>query len=124
MKKGTDMMIASGVLMCAVIATLFYSINQPTGYMSAAPADERTDAFVSCVYESGATLYLSDSCGPECEEQKALFGDSFGTVKIIFCEGACARSDVTKFPTWMIDGGKYEGVLSLDELGQLTGCKL
>jgi len=126
MKNGMDMMIASGGMMLVLLAVIFYSMGpaQTTGYAVAAPAsEERMEAFATCVYESGATLYLSDSC-PECEEQKALFGENFDAIKTVLCEGNCDRSDVTKFPTWIINGGKYEGKVSLEELSELTGCKL
>jgi hypothetical protein len=122
MKKGTDMMIASGVLMCALIWVLFNSI-QPTGYTVAAVQNEKMESFMNCVYDGGATLYVNDGC-EDCEKQKAVFGGSFDGLKYVECENVCERSDVTRFPTWIINGEKYEGSLSLEQVSALTGCKL
>ena len=124
MKNGMDMMIGSGVLMLAVVWFLFNSI-QPTGYVVAAPTqEEMMEAFLNCVYESGTNLYITGDCAA-CEEQKAIFGDGFEMIKTTLCEnGVCERSDVTKFPTWIIKGEKYESVFSLEHVSALSGCRL
>jgi hypothetical protein len=125
MKRGIDMTIASGVMMLALLALIFYSSGKTTGLaVAASDAGDGMASFAACVYEKGATLYVSSGC-PDCEEQKSLFGESFANIKSSFCEGECdGRSDITKFPTWIINGKKYEGKMTLEKLGELTGCRL
>ena len=123
MKDGIDMVIMSAVLMCISVAIVFYSINQPTGYAVAITPEETMESFVNCVYEDGATLYITDGCS-NCEEQKAMFGGKLDGLKYVICEDRCERSDVTNFPTWTIKGRKYEGALSLKDISELTGCSL
>ncbi len=125
MRDGMDMMIASGTLMLILIAVIFYSIKPPTytGFMTAEFVDVDIESFAKCIYKSGATLYISDNC-ERCEEQKNVFGENFEHLNPIECENTCERKDVTKFPTWVFKGKKYESVLSLKRISELTGCSV
>jgi hypothetical protein len=124
MKNGMDTIIGSGVLMPALV-WLIFNYAQPTSYVVAASAqEERMEALPNCVYEGGTNLYITGDCAA-CEEQKAVFGDGFEMIKTTFCEnGACERRDITKFPTWIIKGEKYESVFSLERISALSGCRL
>lgn len=53
-----------------------------------------------------------------------MLGGSLDGLKYVICEGKCERSDVTKFPTWIIKGEKYESMLSPKSISELTGCSL
>ena len=122
MKNGTDMAIVSGVLTLALLGTLFYSIKT-TGYAIAeADASDKMEAFALCVYESGATIYLSSNS--ESREQMAMFGNASENLMPRFCEDVCERGDISQFPTWIIRGEKHEGIMSLQQISQLTGCSL
>ena len=33
----------------------------------------------------------------------------------------CAEADVRRYPTWIIKGGRYEGVLGLEDLARASG---
>jgi len=121
MRKGTDLMIVSGILMAVIVGSLFYAIKT-TGYAVAADNENGMEQFARCVYESGATVYIS--LDPESQEQMNMFGEYSDSIKYVICEGACERRDITKFPTWVIEGSKYESELSLDKISELTGCKI
>jgi len=122
MKNGMDMAIVSGVVMLVLFGLLFYSIRS-TGYAVAeADASDKKEAFALCVYESGATVYISSNS--ESQEQMAMFGDDAENLIPRFCEDTCERGDITQFPTWIIRGEKHEGVMPLKQISQLTGCAL
>ncbi len=36
----------------------------------------------------------------------------------------CLSSGIESYPTWIIDGGRYEGVLTLERLARLSGFEL
>lgn len=77
---------------------------------------------------SEVKLYGAYWC-PHCEDQKAMFGRAAGLLPYIECDGrspvgqpaVCAAAQVRAYPTWDIAGKRYEGVLSLAQLAQLTG---
>jgi hypothetical protein len=103
--------------------------------MLSTPADPagstKLDNFAKCV-ATKSTFYGSFWC-PHCEDQKKLFGDSFKYIHYVECavprsrqisfECMAARIRVT--PTWIFsDGERREGVQSLQQLGDKTGCRL
>lgn len=77
---------------------------------------------------SGVKLYGAYWC-PHCVDQKALFGQAASLLPYVECDGRspegrpaeCAAAAVRVFPTWDINGTRYEGVLSLERLAALTG---
>jgi len=101
----------------------------PTTADTAGPA--RLDNFAKCV-ATKSTFYGSFWC-PHCDDQKKLFGDSFKYIHYVECtvprsrqisfECMAARIRVT--PTWIFtDGERREGLQSLQQLGDKTGCPL
>lgn len=69
---------------------------------------------------------------PHCQEQKELFGASAHRLPYIECSPQgrqgppatiCNVAGVRVFPTWFINGQRYEGVLSLQELARISGLK-
>lgn len=69
---------------------------------------------------------------PHCEEQKDLFGASAHRLPYIECSpqgrqgsqaAICNVAGVRVYPTWFINGQRYEGVLSLQELARISGFK-
>jgi uncharacterized membrane protein len=76
----------------------------------------------------GAEMYGAYWCN-HCQEQKALFGkEAFQKVPYIECaaEGKnshpdrCVAAKIEGFPTWKIQGQKYPGIKSLEELAQIS----
>ncbi|MFQ5899014.1 MAG: hypothetical protein ACE5JN_12335 [Candidatus Methylomirabilia bacterium] len=64
-----------------------------------------------------------------CGEQKTRFGPAAKLLPYVECDprGVGARPDlrarigVRRYPTWIIAGQRYEGVLSLGRLAEISG---
>jgi len=84
------------------------------------------DDFAKCLTEKGAKMFGTEWCA-HCKDQKKLFGDSFQYIDYIDCdknEKECDTAGIKGYPTWIIDGEKYEGEQKLSRLASLTGCEL
>ena len=84
------------------------------------------DKFAKCISLKGATMYGAEWCG-HCKQQKELFGNSFKYVSYVECpqnQNLCDQMGIEGYPTWVINGQKYPGLHSIDDLKQLTGCSL
>lgn len=68
-------------------------------------------------------LYIQLGCHA-CETQKEIFGDNYQYLDVTDCwfeREKCGEIEYT--PTWIIKGKKYDEVLSISTLQDLTGCK-
>jgi hypothetical protein len=92
----------------------------------------RYDAFAKCLATKQAKMYGLYWC-PHCVEQKEKFGRSFQYVPYVECaiKGSkelapeCKAAGAKLFPSWQFDNDPpKEGVLSLDQLADKTGCSL
>ena len=89
------------------------------------------DDFAKCLTEKGAKEYGAFWC-PNCVRQKEMFGKSFQYVTYIECDARgtnaqpqlCDENGITGYPTWIINGTKYTGTQSLEELSRISGCLL
>lgn len=89
------------------------------------------DDFAKCLTESGAKMYGAYWC-PHCKSQKEMFGSSFQYINYIECAPggddadpmACQAAGISGYPTWIINGQKYPGSKSLEQLSELSGCQL
>ncbi len=88
------------------------------------------DTFAQCLTDAGAKMYGAYWC-PHCQDQKDLFGSSWNNINYIECSLPnragqtieCINDKITSYPTWeFANGDRIEGVLSFEELGELTGC--
>ncbi len=77
----------------------------------------------------GAKMYGAFWC-PHCFDQKQFFGKAaFAQIEYIECDPngknakvlLCQVAGIAGYPTWEINGQKYEGVLSLQRLAELSG---
>ena len=94
--------------------------------------NHKYDAFAKCLASKQAKMYGLFWC-PHCADQKRMFGTSFEYVPYVECaiRGSrelapeCKAAGVKLFPSWQFGGAApKEGVLSLDELSQKSGCSL
>lgn len=89
---------------------------------SAEQADPRM-ALAQHLTSIGAKIYTTDWC-PTCKRQKQEFGEAaFALLTMINCEekpDICADAGVRRYPTWEINGQKYERGFPLTELAQLS----
>jgi len=78
---------------------------------------------------SGAHFYGAYWC-PACQEQKALFEASAERLPYVECTPngrnglrnfACIKNDIKEFPTWIIDGSRHTGVVSVAGLARVSG---
>ncbi len=90
------------------------------------------DDFAKCLTEKEVKMYGAYWC-PHCENNKKAFGDSWQYVTYVECavEGqpqvqtaACTDAGISGYPTWIIDGEKYPGEQTLENLARLSGCTL
>jgi hypothetical protein len=77
----------------------------------------------------GAKMYGAYWCS-HCSDQKQLFGkEAWPTINYIECAAdglkanpqACEQAKIEGFPTWLIQGRKYPGTMSMLQLSQLSG---
>ncbi|MDO8283212.1 MAG: hypothetical protein Q7U10_11430 [Thermodesulfovibrionia bacterium] len=63
-------------------------------------------------------------------EQKSLFGASKESLPYVECSptgrsgppsAACIKNNIKSFPTWIINGKRYEGIQKPDRLAEITG---
>ena len=83
------------------------------------------DETAKCIGQN-SELYIQLGCHA-CESQEKLFGESYQYLNTIDCfyeeeRNKCITAEITATPTWIIDGKKYVGVQSIEELKKLTGC--
>ncbi|HXG50241.1 MAG TPA: vitamin K epoxide reductase family protein [candidate division Zixibacteria bacterium] len=100
------------------------------GYLGKAPAPE--DPWIRGLADhlrrTNAKFYGAYWC-PHCQEQKAAFGSSADRLPYIECSPAgrrgpvataCVQAGIESYPTWIINGQRYLGTLSLDNLARYS----
>jgi hypothetical protein len=117
------------VILYVVIAALFAGAYLAGRYYK----NHKYDSFARCLATKNATMYGLYWC-PHCADQKREFGSSFRYVPYIECASqsdpheltpACKAAGVKLFPSWQFGADPpKEGVLTLQELSQKTGCSL
>jgi hypothetical protein len=94
--------------------------------------NHRYDSFAKCIASKQARMYGLYWC-PHCADQKEMFGASFRYIPYEECAikgtrelaPACKAAGAKLFPSWQFgDAPPKEGVLSLEELRDKTGCSL
>jgi hypothetical protein len=117
------------VILYVVIAALFAGAYLAGRYYK----NHKYDSFAKCIATKNARMYGLYWC-PHCADQKREFGASFHYVPYIECASendpheltpACKAAGVKLFPSWQFGADPpKEGVLTLQELSQKTGCSL
>lgn len=104
------------VAVISLVALIGFSIEKgPEGII-----DKSTTVCIA----GAATLYATEWCG-YCKIQKELFGINIDFLNIIDCDkerDSCIEAGITVFPTWIINGEKYTGVKTEDQLKELSKC--
>lgn len=94
--------------------------------------ESRMDSFAKCLTAKKATMYGSLLCS-HCDDQKKLFGSSFGYLTYVECSipfsrqvtPACQAAGIRYTPTWIFaDGDRREGTQTLEKLSKKTECPL
>jgi uncharacterized membrane protein/glutaredoxin len=114
----------------AVVAIGLLHLNY-VGLLGRPPAVEEPYARALALHlsERGAKMYGASWC-PHCIEQKEMFGASARRLPYVECStggqgsrqaGACQAASIRQYPTWIIGGKRFEEVLTLPRLAELTG---
>lgn len=90
-----------------------------TGYLTYSSLRTRTEA----------KFYGASWCS-HCQDQKRLFGNAASRLPFIECKPGgpsgpmtrtCVDNRIEHFPTWIINGQRLEGVVTLSELANRSG---
>jgi uncharacterized membrane protein len=94
----------------------------------APPEDPGARALAEHLVKTDAKFYGASWC-PHCQDQKELFGASADRLPYVECSpqgrrtpmsAQCRSAGVEVYPTWIIDGRSYKGMLTLKELAELS----
>lgn len=117
------------MILYVVIAALFAGAYLAGRYYK----NHKYDSFAECLATRNTRMYGLYWCS-HCADQKREFGSAFRYVPYIECASendpheltpACKAAGVKLFPSWQFGADPpKEGVLSLQELSQKTGCSL
>jgi hypothetical protein len=117
------------VILYVVIAALLAGAYLAGRYYK----NHKYDSFARCLATKNARMYGLYWC-PHCADQKREFGSSFRYVPYVECASendpheltpTCKAAGVKLFPSWQFGADPpKEGVLTLQELSQKTGCSL
>ena len=104
-----------------------------TGVLGSPPTveDPVARALAEHLSQTGVLFYGASWC-PHCQEQKALFGPASKRLPYIECSpdgygtpqsAPCQSADIQSYPTWVINGKRYEQVMTLKDLADATNFK-
>lgn len=98
---------------------------------STAAENAKVRALAEHLAKSDVKFYGAYWC-PHCADQKEMFGGSASRVPYVECSpfgsggpqaSACSDMGIKSYPTWIIKGQRYVGVLSLEELARYSDFK-
>lgn len=90
------------------------------------PENPEMKALAEHLEETGAVYYGAYWC-PECQRQRRLFGRSAHRLPYVECTPGgrggmvafeCISADISGYPTWIIDGRRFQQVLTPEELAR------
>jgi len=96
---------------------------------ASAPRDQNLAGLADYLTSINAKFYGASWC-PHCQDQKRLFGAAAERLPYVECSPngprggeapACQAMQIQGYPTWIINGQRYEGVLSIENLTRLSG---
>ena len=119
---------AGGALVIVLALHLHYA-----GYWgkTAGPEDPWIRGLAEHLTKTNAKFYGAGWC-PHCKEQKEMFGSSVKRVPYVECSpggpgtpqaAVCTAAGVESYPTWTINGQRYVGTQSLENLAQFSKYK-
>ena len=96
------------------------------------PENPELQALAMHLEDTGAQYFGAFWC-PNCQDQRRIFGRSADRLPYVECSPngrggivafECVSNGITAYPTWIIDGERYQRVLSVEELTRLSGFEL
>ena len=124
--RWTSWLLGNGLVALGLVAVLQVAA---TGLWQR-PADARLLALAEHLQQSGVRYYGASWCA-NCQRQKRLFGGA-AAERLPYTEcspdgrsggvaAECTRAGVSSYPTWVIGGQPYVGVLEPERLAGMTG---
>jgi hypothetical protein len=115
MKKDTKISLVLVLVVLLIIGGIF-------AYKQYAkiPAEEKA---VRCI-AGKSVLYIATGCGA-CAHQEQILGNYSSLVNKIDCIDEvqkCVNVKIEHTPTWIVGNKKYEGVKTIKQLQDITGC--
>ncbi len=121
---GVFKVVRSVVLLIVLVVGLYFvanSITNVTGYF----VSEVNSEFEGCLNDRDIVLYVDNYDMMELKELQTA--DFLGSVEISGCilnKFDCAKKGVSEYPTWIIEGEKVVGDISIFELADMAGCDM
>lgn len=125
--KALPVPVGSAVIVVFALFLHFSGLFDP----AAGPEKPYLKALAVHLEDSGARFYGAYWC-PACQRQKELFEASARRLPYVECTPngrngprnfACVANDIQDFPTWIIEGRRYPGVIPVNELARLSRFK-
>ncbi len=113
MKKRIKNYLTTSLIILAIIVLAFLILNSKK--------NETTEEIAKCI-GSKSVLYTQLGCH-YCKIQEEMFGENYQYLNVVDCwfeEDKC--TEITSTPTWIIKNKEHEGVQTIEELKELTGC--
>jgi len=110
-------LVLGTVFVTALVGAWQHGLLQP-------PENPELRALAEHLEASGAQYYGAYWC-PNCQEQRRMFGRSANRLPYVECSpnghGAmvafeCVSDGISAYPTWVINGRRFQEVLSIEEL--------
>lgn len=98
---------------------------------AAGPEDPDLRALAEHLTARGARFYGAYWC-PHCEDQKEMFGASAHRLPYVECSphgrrgpraAECVAARIGGYPTWIIDGRRFERVMTPEQLARYSGFR-
>ena len=123
--KSLPVPVGSAILVVSLLFMHFSGFFDP----AAGPEKPYLKALATHLRDSDARFYGAYWC-PVCREQKDMFEASAHRLPYVECTPngrtgalnfACVANEVSDYPTWVIDGRRLVGVISVDQLARTSG---
>ncbi len=91
-------------------------------------ADPQLKALATHLKAQGATFYGASWCNA-CQTQKEIFGSAASYLPYVECSPqgqntpqstVCLLKKIKSYPTWLIDGQRYERILTVEDLRKIS----
>lgn len=115
--KQTTMILVIAAIIAIIILIYYFQINNNP--------EEKT---MKCIAKN-SELYVLKTCS-HCAQQKIILGDYINLFEITDCGDnteKCVKDRIIEdgmvsIPAWIINGEKYTGVRTIEQLKELSGC--
>ncbi|MBM3234339.1 hypothetical protein FJZ19_04585 [Candidatus Pacearchaeota archaeon] len=129
MEQEKKRIIITFAVLAVIVVGLYFTasfITKYTGYSITGNviSESSLEEFAKCLTEKGAIMYGSATCS-HCANQKALFKNAFKYINYTECLSNPEQCvGLEGVPAWKINEKIIIGEQKLENLAELSGCKL